>query len=300
METTGSTQQLTPWSIVVLPDTQVYAAKHPEHFDRQVDFVLRHARKHPIAAVLHEGDVVDDNSDAQWELASRALRRLEGHVPLVMALGNHDYGKGGSGGDRTTGLHRWFPAESFETVVSTFEPDRVDNALHRIRTPEGTWHVLVLEFAPRAEAVAWGRAQLEQTDAPAIVLTHTYLYSDHTRYDRTRDDQRWAPWVYGVARRDGACDGETIFRQLVEPCSQVQLVLCGHVLNEGTGCRTDTRTDGSRVHQVLANYQTRDEGGESYLRLMTFTETTIEVRSYSPWLDAELTDSRNRFVLPRS
>ena len=288
-----------PWTLVVLPDTQIYARKHPEHFGRQVDFILRHAEKHDVVAVLHEGDVVDDNSDAQWERAAE-LRRLEGHVPLVMALGNHDYGDGGSGGDRTTGLHRWFPFESFTTIRATFEPQRADNALHRIDTPEGPWNVVVLEFAPRDVVLDWARLELQRDpDTPTVVLTHTYLYSDHTRYDRRREDQRWAPWVYGVARRDGANDGEEIYAKLVEPFSQVRVVLCGHVINEGAALRTDVRADGTRVHQMLANYQHRREGGASFLRLLTFTEGTLSVRTYSPWLDEYREDERDQFELAR-
>lgn len=288
------------FTIVVLPDTQIYADRHPHHLTNQVDFVLRHARDHEVVAVLHEGDVTNDNSDAQWERAAHALRRLEGEVPLVMSLGNHDYGKKGSGADRTTQFHRWFPFESFTSVKSTFEPGRADNAFHRVSTPEGPWNVLALEFGPRDEVVAWAKTQLDaEPTTPTIVLTHAYLYSDHTRYDRRRDDQRWAPQLYGVARTQGVNEGEELFRKLVEPCSQVRFVLCGHVLNEGTGLCTDTRSDGTRVHQILANYQTRSEGGESYLRLLTFTETSVQVRTYSPALDRELDDARNRFDLPR-
>ena len=284
------------WTLAVLPDTQIYAKLHPEHFDRQVDFVLQNAESRNIVAVLHEGDVVDDNSDAQWERAA-ALRRLEGHVPLIVALGNHDYGEGGSSAEHSTRLHDWFPFETFGSVQETFEPERVDNALHRVDTPEGPWNVLALEFAPRREVVEWARARLESQDVPTAVLIHAYLYSDHTRYDRRREDQRWAPWLYGVGRVEGSHDGEELYRALIEPCSNVRLVLCGHVL--GTGLRTDERADGTRVHQILANYQTGQEGGASYLRLMTFTPDAIRVRTYSPWLDREMDDRDNRFDLPR-
>lgn len=288
------------WSLVVLPDTQIYADRYPKHLDHQVDFVLRHAESNHVAAVLHEGDVTNDNSDAQWERAAHALRRLQGQVPLVMALGNHDYGEKGSGGDRTTRFHRWFPFDSFTSVRAAFERERADNALHVVSTPEGSWHVLALEFGPRDEVVAWAKEQLDaHPSTPTIVLTHAYLYSDHTRYDRRRDDQRWAPQLYGVARTQSVNEGQELYEKLIAPCPQVRFVLCGHVLNEGTGLRTDSRPDGTRVHQILANYQTRSEGGESYLRLMTFTEGEVRIRTYSPALDCELDDARNHFDVVR-
>jgi 3',5'-cyclic AMP phosphodiesterase CpdA len=277
------------WSFVVLPDTQIYARDRPHLFEAQTDFVLRERDRLGIQAVLHAGDVTDDNSDAQWEVAARALRKLDGQVPYVVALGNHDFGPGGSGGSRETGMTKWLPGREL-------------NQCQRVETPDGPWVVLALEFAPRDETVAWARALLaEHRDAQAALVTHTYLYSDGTRYSQEGiRDQRWSPWFYGVAHDPaGMHDGESLWRELVEPCGNVRFVFCGHVLNEGVARRTDVRRDGSVCHQILANYQHTREGGASFLRVVTIEDGGVRaaVSTYAPYLDEHKTDPENAFEL---
>jgi hypothetical protein len=213
---------------------------------------------------------------------------LDGEVPYVVALGNHDYGPGGDGGTRDTGMTRWLPGRS-------------ENSWVRLETPDGPWLVVALEFAPRDAAVAWARDVLrEHADAQAAVVTHAYLYSDGTRYSRERDDQHWAPHRYGVAKHpDGAHDGEELYRALIAPSPNVRFVFSGHVLNEGAARRTDVRADGNVCHQILANYQHRREGGASFLRIVRFEDggTRAVVRTYSPHLDEHWDDDLNAFEL---
>jgi hypothetical protein len=85
----------------------------------------------------------------------------------------------------------------------------------------------------------------------------------------------------------------------------VRFVLCGHSLEDGVGRLTSEGTHGNRVHQLLANYQKQVvDRGESralsgYLRIMRFSaqDTQVSVQTYSPWLDAALTDAEHRFTL---
>jgi hypothetical protein len=94
-------------------------------------------------------------------------------------------------------------------------------------------------------------------------------------------------------------DGEEMFQALVRDFEQVELVVSGHVLNDGLGRLTSEQREGGLVHQILANYQERELGGAGYLRLMTFDETGSRVRvgTYSPYLDQWLTDPDNQFEL---
>lgn len=285
------------WTAVVLPDTQIYCKDRPHLLEAQVDWLLEARERERIRVVVHVGDVVDDNSDEQWARAA-TLRRLDGVVPYVIASGNHDLGPRGSGSDRDSGLSRWFAGMS---VDGAFAPGVVDSAFVRWQTPTGPWLALTLEFAPRRAVLAWAREVLRaHPDHDALVATHAFLYSDGTRYAAAgeRPDQKWPPHAYGVASSpEGGSDGEAIYRELVEPSPNVRLVVCGHVLNEGTARRTDARAGGGVVHQLLANYQHGREGGASYLRLLRFAGDAVRVHTYSPWLDEELTDAANRFDL---
>jgi hypothetical protein len=136
---------------------------------------------------------------------------------------------------------------------------------------------------------------------PAIVLTHAYLDADGTRYDHaSRGDQPWNPHRYFADDQAGAVnDGEELWRKLISRHDNVRFVLCGHALDDGTGRLTSRRADGSAVQQIVANFQTGPLGGAGYLRLMRFSprDRTVDVQTYSPYLDRYKRDPENEFDL---
>jgi calcineurin-like phosphoesterase family protein len=296
----------TAWRFAILPDTQIYSRKYPDLFEAQCRWLAENAESQRILFALHEGDIVNDNLPEQWEVAERALRMMDGRLPYVLALGNHDYGPGGSASDRTTLVHNYFTAAELESrpgFGGVFEPGRIDNSFHVFETPTGPWLVLALEFGPRDEVVAWADSVLaSHASMPAILVTHAYLYYDDTRYDRpTRPDQMWSPYDYGVSTQPGGVnDGEELYQGLVRRHDSIQLVFNGHVLDDGTARLTSPQDGGSFVHQILANYQNRSRGGDGYLRLVEVDTNLarIRVRTYSPVFDLYRYDDADSFDLP--
>lgn len=291
------------WSLVVLPDTQKYVAFHPEIVYAQTRWIVENARAFDIRGVLHMGDITDDNSDAQWEIAAEALHDLDGHVPYVLVPGNHDYGLGGEAGDRTTQLNTRFPFAEYSampTFEESFEPGRIDSHAQILETPMGEWLVVALEFGPRDQVIAWADGVLSRhATLPAILITHAHTYSDDTRYDKPeRPDQEWSPYDYPLASLEGGVnDGREIYDALVVPHENVRFVLSGHVLNDGLGRVTSTRPSGVEVDEILQNYQMNRLGGEGYLRLYEFSADGrhVDVRSYSPYLNEFKVDAANEF-----
>jgi hypothetical protein len=296
-----------PYSIVVLPDTQYYSANYPDLFDAQTAWIVAEHAAGNVAFVLHEGDIVDDDVAPQWTRAYNSLHVLDGVVPYVLSAGNHDYCCGGWPSDRTTMLNAYFPLSTYagrNSFKGTFEPDRIDNSAHLLDIPGGggSWLVLSLEFGPRDTVLAWANdvARL-YADTPAIVVTHAYLYDDDTRYDHVaRPAQQWNPHSYPIGDNAGdANDGEEIWQKLVLGNSNIRFVISGHVLNTGVGRLSSTRPDGTVVHQILANYQNYDRGGDAYLRVMRFfpAARTVHVQTYSPSFGTMMADERNDFTL---
>ena len=293
------------WTLVVLPDTQVYAMKHPEIFEAQTRWIVAHRARRNIAFVLHVGDIVNNNNVPQWKVALECLRRLDGRVNYALAPGNHDFGKGGSTNNRDSLLTRFFPVERMEqapTFGGLFEKDRLDNSYHLFNAGGLAWIAFALEFGPRHEVVKWvNRVLKKHPRRQALIATHAYLYSDDTRYDhRNRPDQHWNPYAYGVARLPGGVnDGEDLWQRIVMQNEQVAFVVCGHVLNDGVGTLTSRGFRDRVVHQLLANYQMHTRGGEGYLRLMEFLpgNRKVQVKTYSPFLNRYRTDPENQFVL---
>jgi hypothetical protein len=293
------------FTVISLPDTQYYSAQHPEILGAQADWILRERDRENVAFVVHEGDIVDSDDPSQWRSASRHLHKLDGVVPYVLSSGNHDYERAGDHITRRTHLDAFFPASGFSQTFcpdATFEPGRIENSCQLIDAPGGPWLVLSLEFGPRDAVLAWADAAAKRyASRPAIVVTHAYLASDDTRYDHlSRRDQLWNPYRYLRGDAPGLVnDGEEIWRKLIVRNDNIRFVLCGHDLGDGIGRLTSVRPDGTKVHQLLANYQMSPLGGGGYLRVMQFFpgERRVRVRTYSPYLDAFKTDPDNDFSL---
>jgi hypothetical protein len=293
------------FTVVALPDTQYYAAAHPEILAAQADWILRRSHDDHIVAVVHEGDVVDADEPRQWRAAARSLHELDGVVPWVLSAGNHDYRRSGSVISRDSQINTYFPPAQFARNAwfgGTFEAGRIENNFAIVDAPGGCWLILSLEFGPRDAVLAWAdQIAKRYATLPAIVVTHAYLYSDGTRYDHlNRPDQQWNPHAYLAGGEEGLVnDGEEIWRKLIVRNDNILFVLCGHDLADGVAELTSARPDGTLVHQVLANYQTGKLGGEGFLRVMRFfpSQRKVAIRTYSPYVDRFKTDADNDFSL---
>ena len=51
------------WTLVIMPDTQIYAQDYPQHFNAQTQWIKDNAASLNIKYVLHEGDVVNVAAD---------------------------------------------------------------------------------------------------------------------------------------------------------------------------------------------------------------------------------------------
>jgi hypothetical protein len=296
-----------PVTVVVLPDTQYYAAAYPEVFAGQTSWILAERTALHIAAVLHVGDIVDGDTAAQWTVANPAMRTLDGFVPYVVVPGNHD-----TDSNRKTLIDNYFGPASMPWITGTMTAGQIENNYALVDIGPQKWLILGLEFGPRDAVVAWADTILKAyPTTPAILLTHAYLYSDGTRYnvavagtDSTKDSyQWWYPQYYLFTPSQGINDGEMLWQKLVLPNPNVRLVFCGH--QTGWARETSTRPDGTRVHQMLSDYQwykidqSDYYGGSGYLRVvqLDYGKKTIAVQTYSPYLQQYLTDDANQFTL---
>jgi hypothetical protein len=291
-------------SIIVLPDTQYYASSYPDVFTQQTNWIVQKMPILNIAAVLHVGDLVDDcNSADQWKVAKSAMQLLDGLVPYVIVPGNHD-----TDGSRNGLIDSFFGPPSMPWITGTMTTGQIENNYALVDIGPQQWLVLGLEFGPRDAIMTWADAVLKAyPDRPAIIVTHAYLYNDGNRYDiaisgsdTTQPNyQYWIPQYYGYTASQGINDGEQIWQKLILPNPNVRLVFSGHVT--GAARSTSTRPDGSRVHQMLSDYQwlNGDYFGYGYLRVLQFDydKKTIQVQTYSPYMAGYLTDDANQFTL---
>jgi hypothetical protein len=285
-----------PWvegsaTLVVLPDTEVYCQKHPELLEAQTRWIADNAAQRRIAYVLHAGDIVHDDVEAQWKVARHCFQILEGKVPYALAPGNHDY----SDERRTTSMSRYFSVADFKrwpTFGGVLEEGRIENSYHLCRLGGRDWIILALEFGPRDEVVDWANRILDaHPDRLGILVTHAYLFRENRRYDHTLGKkERASPSGWGN-------DGEQLWQKLVRRHANMMLVFSGHVATGGLGYLASRGDHGNTVHQLMADYENMRGGGSGYLRLVELLPDgkSVQVRAYSPSLNQYLTDAGNQF-----
>lgn len=295
------------WSIVVLPDTQGYA-ESPEHFghaQRQTAWVVDQREAAAIVFVSHVGDVVEHGDDRrEWERMDAAMARLAGHVPYSVVPGDHDWFVEEDRRSATRYFRQYFGASRYRDRSWFGGSGPFDLSFYQQFSAGGyTFLHLGLEWEAPGEVddpdtpLGWARSVLDRhADLPTIITTHTYL-QDGDRPGRTTDVQE----THG----DGS-SGERLWDELVRPHPQVFLVLCGDShsgrgTNDGEHHQVSMNGAGMPVFELLADYQDYPEGGNGWLRRVRFVPEVdgpdrIEVRTYSPSLDAFQSDDASEFT----
>jgi Big-like domain-containing protein/carboxypeptidase family protein/calcineurin-like phosphoesterase family protein len=290
-----ATGQTGDFSIIVLPDMQQATQFYLQVEAAQAQWIAQRKMDMNIVAVLGEGDIVNDGSDdAQWSNADAAFKLLDqAEIPYFLAIGNHDY-DGANAGVNTrsaAGFNQWFGPLRYSgrTWFRGTYSGGAENSYGVINVNGADILVLVLEFVPRDEVVSWGASVLAaNADKPALLLTHSYMYMDNTRLDQC-DNKDLLSQNYG----------DKLWAKLVSQSPNVQMVFSGHITSGQGARRADLGAQGELVNQMFANYQTLAYGGSGYLRILSFhpLTNTVDVKTYSPYLNTYMTDAGNQFTL---
>ena len=83
----------TPFSLYWVSDTQVYAYRCPQVFNKVFAYMANAAEEQNALGVLMTGDIVDNRGEKRhWENARAAIGLLPEGLPLWSVAGNHDVG----------------------------------------------------------------------------------------------------------------------------------------------------------------------------------------------------------------
>ncbi len=285
------------FSLVVIPDTQHYTAEMfggtPAMFRAQTQWIVDNAKDLNVVFANHVGDMVndDDHSWLEWDNAWFAMSLLEDTaathlphgLPYSTTVGNHDQSPHGDPNGTTTYYNDYFgvPHFSWRPYYGGHFGSNNDNHFCVFSASGFDFIVVSMEYddSPDAAVLSWADSLLADHSARwAIVSAHSLIGTGNP-----------APFTaQGQAVYDALKDNPNLF-----------LMVCGHT--HGEGRRSDTY-NGNTVHTVLADYQMSPNGGDGWLRIMTFypDEKVVRVKTYSPTLDRFETDadSSSQFTLP--
>jgi hypothetical protein len=294
------------WSMVVMPDTQNYSKSTTNYpiFPQMTTWIKDNKQAFKIQLVMQEGDIVNRNDSAmpstgelpstqQWTNASNAMGVLDGQVPYIMAVGNHDLGTGenGTAENRNTMFNAFFPPSRNPLndpaqggiLKGVFEPGHYENAYYEVHAPDGrNMLIFSLEFWPTDETVAWANriaSQPKYADYTASLITHSYLNWNDQRMDAV-------PNAYPNIGGD-ANDGQQLWEKLVSQNKNFEMTFSGHVGGDGRGYLKSTGVNGNKVNQMMINSQFETNGGNGWMRVLEFLNDgkTVHVRTYSPYFN---------------
>lgn len=335
-------EQKGSWSLIMVPDVQNYVkwGRNQPILDLMTAWIEENIDTLNIKMVMCAGDLVEQNdiinpghdgnqsAQRQWEAVANAFAKLDGKVPYVMAAGNHDYSIDREG-HRRSRYNEFFPIDknwmNKKILVQNSYNDAglpsLDNSAYEIKSLNGKDYLfMTVEFGPRDTVLAWAKtiADMEQyKDHRMVLMTHAYL---NEKDKRTVGDIKWFVYepyaIHNVVQKSPmitlpkANNGEQMWQKLVQPASNIELVLCGHI--SGEGYRKDKNAAGKTVHQMLFDAQSmggghrNGNGGDGWLRILEFfpDNKTVKVKTFSPLFGASPTtrqfawkkDERNEFV----
>jgi hypothetical protein len=288
--------QCQDFSIVVLPDTQNEAQFFPSVLDSQTAWIVNNQQALNIQMVLGVGDIINNGADSAQEAnADAAVRLLDNAgVHYMLAIGNHDYDGANPKVSRSvTGFNHTFgPARYADKAYyqGMFPAGSNENFFGVLTIGGQQYLFLVLEYRPRSTSLDWGESILNShSSMPAIVVTHSFLLQTGKREDRCDTQDMPLP---------ANADGEDMWGRLRKHANVI-MVLNGHFTAGNSAHRSDVGDNGNLVNQIFTNFQTVANGGDGWLRILTFhpASNSISVRTFSPFLNQSKTDGSNQFTV---
>jgi Calcineurin-like phosphoesterase len=295
------------FTVVALPDTQNYSEFYPDIFKSQTNWIAKNKLSSNIRFVTHVGDVVNDaTSSAQWANAKAAMSTLDkARVPYGVAAGNHDVRDAGSASNpyETAKYLKNFGPQNYQgqSWYKGASPTGMSN--YQVFTGGGTQFLAMhINVDTPIEELAWAQGVLAANrDKPVMITTHRYLQDaeDYTGGFPIVPSGRYPDIWYNLEPiySPNGIKSEQFFQDFVRTNKNVFMVNCGHFHEEYR--QTSKNAYGQDVHEVLADYQDDANGGNGFMRLMTFDTAAnkINVKSYSSWTNEFYTKDESQFSL---
>lgn len=287
------------FTIAVLPDPQYYTSSQnggtPEMFIAQTNWIKNNRYKENIVYVACMGDITDHGNTyvSEWTNARAAMDILhDADIPYGIAVGNHDQtpNTGHPITCSTSGFNENFGVSRFrgKSWYGGHYGNNNDSHYDLFSAGGLNWIVFYIEYDSWNDdgdnMNAWADSLLRSyPDRKAIIVSHLMLKPGNP-----------AQWTY--TGRGGYYQGKAIYDRL-KGRENLVMMLCGHITGE------DYRVDkynGFRVTSLLTDYQSWENGGNGYMRLITISTSAneIKIRTYSPYLDKWIVDANSEFILP--
>ncbi len=267
------------YSMAIVGDTQIVCQNDALYDENGMDtiyqWIVDNKESKNIQYVLGMGDITQKSTDKEWEIAMRAINKLNGVVPYSMLRGNHDTK---DSYNKSTNLNNSTYKSQFDGFFST---DAVQNSYRLMTIGETKYLFITLDYGPSDAVLEWAGELCETYfDYRVIITTHAYLHADGTTVSAHDPSD---PISDGKLENNG----ETMWQKLIRKYENIYLVLSGHECSDRVIVTQTEGAHGNIVTQMLIDFQGVDTaagyGSTGIVNLFYFSEdgSEIEVETYS-------------------
>ena len=233
--------------------------------------MLGNVESKKIKFVLGLGDITDDNTTAEWELARKNITRMNGVVPYSLVRGNHD---------GAANMNKYFPISEYKDVLGgVYLQNTIINSWQELVVGETKYLIFTLDYGANDAILNWAdKIIAAHPEHNVIITTHAYLFRDGTTLD--------AGDVVPPSNKGATYNnGDHMWDKLIKKHENIVLVLSGHDPCDNV-VATQTKGDhGNVVTQMLVDPQGVDkaQGGVGMVTMLYFSEDgkTMQVETYS-------------------
>ena len=174
----------------------------------------------------------------------------------MVGIGNHDYGDMPS--RDSTIFEKYFNYGSYKKYDwfgGNYPSDGSKNTYALINASGEDLLMMNLDMCPTDDTLNWANAVIDSyPNRKVIIYDHSYLNNNGLRHTNVC-------YNLGVAGNDG----EDMWNKLVSQHDNIILVISGH--NAGSSMKVDY-VNGQPITQILADFETYENGGDGYLRIL--------------------------------
>ncbi len=253
------------YSMAVVGDTQtVIWEGTKEEFDAIYDYIVDEATTSgKMAYCIGLGDITEKGQiDWEYELAAENFEKMETiGLPYSLIRGNHDVG---------SYMDKYFPYENFKDQIGGSYNGSLTNTWQTFEVGGVDYMILCLDYFPSVAVLEWADSVVKAHPNHNVILTtHGFLTEAGERLTKQTG------FLKGTAS-DYPDDG--IWTELVEPNSNIQLVLSGHISSKDIVRTKFEREDGTTVETMLIDPQSMDYelGSTSMVAMFYFGEADTE------------------------
>ena len=286
------------FTVVTLPDTQNYSSSYPSIYANQTSWIVNNKSALNIQFVSSEGDIVNTyTSSSEWANSVAAMNQLNGQVPYLMTVGNHDisgaqtdsnylnnYGPNNSRWKTGGNYYPWYGGaspsglSSYAKLTISGRPYLFLNLDMDCPTPELNWAQTVINA---------------NRNVLTFLTVHDWLAeTGGSGSTGTGNGTRGRCHVCYTSVSQGNSP-DAVWTNFVQPNNEIFAIICGH--NFAQYNIAENNNAGKPVQEIMADYQTLPNGGNGFLRIMKFrpSQGTIENTTYSPYLGRYMTQPAN-------